>query len=52
MGRDTGIILKIKNANDEIISLLEESGALEFKKKTYINRVTKYNSALFARGDK
>lgn len=24
MGRDTGIILKIKNANDEIISLLEE----------------------------
>lgn len=43
---------KCRVVTTRVISLLEESGALEFKKKTYINRVTKYNSALFARGDK
>lgn len=31
------------------INLLEESGAIEFNKKTYINRVTKYNSAIYSR---
>lgn len=43
---------KCRVVTTRVISLLEESGALEFKKKTYINRVIKYNSALFARGDK
>lgn len=43
---------KSRAVTTRVISLLEEAGALEFKKKTYINRVTKYNSALFARADK
>ena len=40
---------KSRVVTTKVIKLLQESGALEFKKKTYIGRVTKYNSALFAR---
>ena len=40
---------KSRVVTTKVINLLQESGALEFKKKTYIGRVTKYNSALFAR---
>ena len=32
-----------------VISKLKESGALEFNKKTYISRVTKYNSTLYSK---
>ena len=32
-----------------VIQVLKEQGALEFNKKMYINRVVKYNSALYAR---
>ena len=32
-----------------VIQALKEQGALEFDKKMYINRVVKYNSALYAR---
>lgn len=38
--------------NKGIIEKLKEQGALEFNKKTYISRVTKYNSALYARNIK
>lgn len=33
----------------KVISILQEQGALEFKKKIYISRVTKYNSTLYAK---
>lgn len=32
-----------------VIAKLQEAGALEFKHKTYVKRVTKYNSALYAK---
>lgn len=35
--------------NKGVIEKLNEAGALEFNKKIYVKRVTKYNSALFAR---
>ena len=38
--------------NKGIIEKLKEQGALEFNKKIYISRVTKYNSALYARNTK
>ena len=38
--------------NKGVIEKLKEQGALEFNKKVYISRVTKYNSALYARNTK
>lgn len=38
--------------NKKVLGLLIESGALEFKKSTYISRVKKYNSSLYARADR
>lgn len=35
--------------NKKVLRVLEEQGAIEFKKKTYIKRVTLYNSSLYAR---
>lgn len=40
---------KGRQVTTRIISILKEEGALEFNKKTYLNRVTKFNSALYAR---
>ena len=40
---------KSRLVTSRVIDLLKESGALEFKKKTYISRVTKYNSSLYSR---
>lgn len=41
-----------KKVNKKVLGLLIESGALEFKKATYIGRVKKYNSSLYARADR
>lgn len=41
-----------KKVNKKVLGLLIESGALEFKKSTYISRVKKYNSSLYARADR
>lgn len=41
-----------KKVNKKVIELLIESGALEFKKSTYISRVKKYNSAMYARAER
>lgn len=38
--------------NSKVLRILEEQGALEFSKKTYIKRVTMYNSSLYARGQR
>ena len=35
--------------NERVIKIIRENGNAEFKKQVYINRVTKYNSALLAR---
>lgn len=35
--------------NKRVLALLEEYGAIEFNKKTYIKRVTAYNTALYSR---
>ena len=40
---------KSRTVTSRVISILKEQGALEFNKKTYLNRVTKYNSALYSR---
>lgn len=40
---------KSRVVTTKVIKILKEQGALEFNKKTYINRVTKYNSALYDR---
>lgn len=40
---------KSRAITSRVISTLKEQGALEFNKKTYINRVTKYNSVLYAK---
>ena len=37
--------------NARVLRVLQEQGALEFRKKTYITRVTKYNTALYGRYD-
>lgn len=37
--------------NKKILRVLEEQGAIEFKKKTYIKRVTLYNSSLYSRAN-
>lgn len=43
---------KGSSINKRVIEILKEQGALEFDKKKYIKRVTKYNSALYMRGNK
>lgn len=35
--------------NKKVLKILEEQGALEFKKKVYIKRTTAYNTALYSR---
>ena len=42
---------KSRTVTSRVISILKEQGALEFNKKTYLNRVTKYNSALYSRAN-
>ena len=39
---------KGKKVNKRVLSILKEQGALEFNKRRYIERVTKYNSTLLA----
>lgn len=41
---------KSRTVTSRVIEVLKEQGALEFNKKTYVNRVKKYNSALYGRG--
>lgn len=40
---------KSRLVTTRVISILKEHGALEFSKKVYVKRVTKYNSSLYAR---
>ena len=40
---------KSRLVTSRVIDALVESGAVEFNKKTYISRVTKYNSSLYSR---
>ena len=40
---------KSRLVTTRVISILKEQGALEFSKKKYVNRVTKYNATLYAR---
>lgn len=40
---------KSRAVTSRVIECLMEQGALEFKKKRYINRVVKYNSSLYSR---
>ena len=40
---------KSRTVTSRVIQILKENGALEFRKKVYISRVTKYNSALLAK---
>ena len=42
---------KSRAVTSRVIELLKEAGALEFNKKIYIKRVTKYNSALYSRAN-
>lgn len=42
--------MKGSPVNVGVIRVLQEQGALEFKKQTYLNRVTKYNSTLYMKG--
>lgn len=42
---------KSRTVTSRVIQILKEQGALEFNKKTYISRVTKYNSALYAKAN-
>ena len=41
---------KSRLVTTRVISLLKEAGALEFKRSIYLNRVKKYNIALYSRG--
>lgn len=43
---------KSRVVTSRVIETLKEQGALEFNKKTYISRVIKYNSSLFARNQR
>lgn len=38
--------------NKKVLRVLEEQGAIEFKKSTYIKRVTMYNSSLYSRANR
>ena len=40
---------KCRVVTSRVIDILKEQGALEFDKQTYIKRVTKYNSVLYAK---
>jgi DNA polymerase-3 subunit alpha len=40
---------KCRVVTSRVIETLKEQGALEFKKKTYLSRVIKYNSSLYSR---
>lgn len=40
---------KSRTVTSRVISTLQEAGALEFNKKTYISRVKKYNTSLYAK---
>lgn len=40
---------KSRVVTSRVINILKENGALEFNKKKYIQRVTKYNAALYSR---
>ena len=42
---------KCRVVTSRVIEKLKEAGALEFNKKTYLNRVVKYNSALYSRAN-
>ena len=42
---------KSRTVTSRVIQILKEQGALEFNKRTYINRVTKYNSTLYAKSN-
>lgn len=42
---------KSRTVTTRVISILKEQGALEFNKKTYISRVTKYNGSLYAKAN-
>ena len=41
---------KSRIVNERVIRIIKEDGAGEFDKGIYLNRVTKYNSALYGRG--
>ena len=43
---------KSRVVTSRVIQILKEQGALEFNKKTYVNRVIKYNSSLYAKNSK
>lgn len=43
---------KSRTVTSRVISLLDEAGALNFNKKKYLQRVTKYNSSLYARAQR
>ena len=42
---------KCRVVTSRVIDTLKEAGALEFNKKIYLRRVTKYNSALYSRAN-
>ena len=42
---------KSRTVTSRVIQILKEQGALEFRKQIYINRVTKYNSMLYAKSN-
>lgn len=42
---------KSRAVTSRTVDILTEQGALEFNKKRYVKRVTKYNSALYSRAD-
>lgn len=41
-----------RTVNKKVLRVLEEQGAIEFKKSTYIKRVTMYNSSLYSRANR
>lgn len=43
---------KCRVVTERVVKILKEYGAIEFNKKKYINRVTKYNSSLLGRVEK
>jgi DNA polymerase-3 subunit alpha len=43
---------KGRSVNSRVVETLLQDGALEFKKPVYMNRVLKYNSTLYAKGNR
>lgn len=43
---------KSRVVTSRVVQILKEQGALEFNKKTYINRTIKYNSTLYAKNSR